>query len=195
MIKHGAVPRFAVVTAGLAILAVVMVGIARVTGKADAGPVARSLGSEVLVGHVDRSGGDPGVRTRIGLTVLDVRRGTQGELAANGLEVDEEDRDATPYYVDARFVNKGGNAVERDLDVGLEDADGNLLHPLFIFSFGESTFAPCRTVTEGTLAPGESYESCTVVLAPAGAKVARVYFLSDNGPGREPEFVYWATTR
>jgi hypothetical protein len=184
-------PRFAVVAGGLAILALVMVGVAQLTGRGDA---EHPLGSEVLVGHVDRSGGDPGVRTRIGLTVLDVRTGTQRQLAANGLDVDDED--ATPYYIDARFANKGHNAVQRNLDVGLEDADGDLLHPLVIFSIGPTrAFPPCPSVDEGKLEPGETYESCTLVLVPAGEKAARAYFLSDNGPGGDPEFVYWAITR
>ena len=168
-----------------------MVGVARVTGGG--GHDAHPLGTEVLVGHVDVSGGDPGVRTQIGLTVLRVRTGTQRELASNGLEIDPEDRNSTPYYVDARFANKGGHAVERNLDVGLEDTDGNLVPGTLIFGFGDSTFRPCPSVTEGTLEPGQSYESCTLVLVPAGVEVGKVNFLSDNGPGREPEFVYWET--
>jgi hypothetical protein len=181
--------RFAAVVGGLAVLAVVMVGVARVTGRG--GPDAHPLGTEVLVGHVDSSGGDPGVRTQIGLTVLRVRKGTQRELASNGLEIDSEDRDSTPFYVDARFANKGGNAVKRNLDVGLDDTDGNLVPPTIIFSFGDSTFGPCPSVTEGMLEPGQSYESCTLVLVPAGLEVGRVHFLSDKGPGRGYEFVYW----
>ena len=141
-----------------------------------AGPDLHPLGTEVLVGHVDRSGGDPGVRTQIGLTVLRVRKGTQRDLASNGLEIDAEDRDSTPFYVDARFANKGGNAVTRNLDVGLEDTDGNLVPPTIIFSFGDRTFRPCPSVSEGMLEPGQSYESCTLVLVPAGLEVGRVNF-------------------
>ena len=180
---------FAVVAGGLAVLTVVMIGVARVTGGG--GPVAHPLGTEVLVGVVDRSGGDPGVRTQIGLTVLRVRKGTQRELASNGLEMDAEDRDSTPFYVDARFANKGRNAVTRNLDVGLDDTDGNLVPPTIIFNFGDSTFRPCPSVDEGMLEPGQSYESCTLVLVPAGIEVGRVHFLSDNGPDRGSEFVYW----
>ncbi len=175
---------------GLAVLAAAMVGLARVTGGDGAKP--HPLGEEVVVGHVDRSGGDPGVRTRIGLTVLAVRKGTQEELAANGLEVDPVDRTATPYYVDARFENQGPNAVRRTLRVGLEDDDGNLVHSTLVFGLGDVAFEPCRTIAEGTLEPGESYESCTLFLVPDGVDVAKVEFLSDRGPGEEPEFVYWA---
>ena len=181
--------RFAAVAGGLAVLTVVMVGVARVTGGG--GPVKRPLGTEVLVGVVDTSGGDPGVRTQIGLTVLRVRKGTQRELASNGLKIDSEDRDSTPFYIDARFANKGRNAVTRNLDVGLDDTDGNLVPSTIIFNFGDSTFAPCPSVTEGTLEPGQSYESCTLVLVPASVEAGRVHFLSDKGADRGYEFVYW----
>jgi hypothetical protein len=182
-------PKLAAVV-GLAALALVMVGVARLTGGDGAKP--HPLGTEVVVGHTDVSGGQPGVRTRIGLTVLAVRKGTQQELRANGLRVDPEDESATPYYVEARFANKGPNAVKRNLTVGLEDSDGNLIPSTLVFGLGDEPFEPCPTIAEGTLQPGESYESCTLVLVPDGVDVGKVEFLSDEGPGEEPEFVYWA---
>jgi hypothetical protein len=181
-----------IVVGGLVLVAVVMVGVARLTG--DSGRDANPLGTEVVVGHTDASEGQPGVRTRIGLTVLAVRRGTQEELASNGLQVGEEDKDATPYYVDARFANRGTRTVKRNLIVGLEDTHGNLIPRTLVFGFGDGSFGPCQSVAEGTLEPRESYASCTLVLVPAGVAVGRVEFLSDNGPRREPEFVYWAGT-
>jgi hypothetical protein len=183
------VPRGRVVVAVLAVLAVAMVALARVTGGDGVKP--HPLGTEVVVGHRDVSAGEPGMRTSIGLTVLAVRKGTQPELAANGLRVDPEDESATPYYVDARFANKGPNAVGKHLGVDLEDSDGNRIPSTLLFDFGEP-FQPCPRIAEGTLKPGESYESCTLVLVPDGIEPARVEFLSDRGPGEEPEFVYWA---
>jgi hypothetical protein len=181
--------RAVVVLVGLATIALVMIALARVTGGDGAKP--HPLGTEVVVGHADHSGDAP-VRTRIGLTVLAVRTGTQQELAANGLEVEPEDRTATPYYVDARFENQGPNAVRRGLRVGLEDDEGNLIHSTLVFGLGDQTFEHCRTISEGTLKPGETYESCTLFLVPDGIEVAKVEFLSDRGPGEEPEFVYWS---
>ena len=58
---------------------------------------------------------------------------------------------------------------------------------------GRARGEPCPEIFEGTLKPGESYESCTLVLVPEGVDVAEVHFLSDNGSDRAPEFVYWAT--
>jgi hypothetical protein len=176
------------VVGGLGALGVAMVGVARLTG--DSRPAGNPLGTEVVVGHVDASEGEPGVRTTIGMTVLAVRTGTQEELASNGLEVD--DTDATPHYIDARFANRGPNAVKRNLTVGLEDTRGNLIGRTLVFGLAEGDFRPCQSVTTGVLQPGESYESCTLALVPAGVEPGRVQFLSDNGPGREPAFVYWS---
>lgn len=176
-----------VIAGAVAVLAAVVV-VAQITGRNGAG--AHPLGTEVVVGYM---GGSPPVRTQLGLTVLAVRRGTPEELAANGIEVDPEDRTATPYYVDARFANKGPNAVERNLSVGLEDSEGATFRRLLVFGFGAKPFKPCPETTDGKLEPGESFEGCTLVLVPDGLDVAKVYFLSDNGPDKEPEFVYWAT--
>lgn len=180
-----------VVTIGLAVLGAVMVGVAQITGGNGAKP--HPLGTEVEVGHVDLSEGQPGVSARIGLTVLAVRKGTQQELEAGGLQVRAEAKDDTPYYVDARFTNKGPNAVERNLHVGLEDSGGDLVRGTIIFGLATQTFEPCPDPSSGTLEPGESYEGCTLVLVPEGTDVAKVYFLSDNGPDKPSEFVYWAT--
>lgn len=180
--------RLIVVGGALALLALAMVGVAQITGGNGAAP--HPLGTEVVVGY---AGGSPAVRTRLGLTVLAVRTGTQQELEANGIDVEPEDRTATPYYIDARFSNKGPNAVDRSLGVGLEDSDGNHFSRLIVIGFGTEPFEPCPENTDGTLEPGESFESCTLVLVPDGLEVAKVYYLSDNGPDEAPEYVYWTT--
>jgi hypothetical protein len=157
------------------------------------GSKAHALGEEAPVGYGERDdkGAYTGVRTTIGLTVLAVRKGTQEELKEHGFEVDAEARDTTPYYVDARFENQGDQPVKRNLDVSLEDADGNLIGRTLVFNYGNKPYKPCTEVTEGTLKPGESYESCTLFLVKEGVEVGKVSYLSDNGPDKEPEFVYW----
>jgi hypothetical protein len=151
-----------------------------------------ALGDPAVVGfnQSDDSGGR-GVSTQLEITVLDVRQGTQDELADGGFEIDEEDQDTTPYYVDARYENVGDGTVTRNIDVSLEDSDGNLIGSTLIFDYGNKGFPPCEDVTEGKLAPGDSYESCTLFLVPEGTDVGKVSFLSDKGPDTEPEFVYW----
>jgi len=43
---------------------------------------------------------------------------------------------------------------------------------------------------EGELAPGESFETCTLFLVPKGREPSKVSFLP-NDPGAETDFVYW----
>jgi hypothetical protein len=162
-------------------------------GGGEGGDDVRALGDSAVVGYnePDESGGR-GVSTKLEITVLDVRQGTQDELSDAGFEVDEEDRDTTPYYVDARYENVGDGTVKRNLDVSLEDSDGNLVGSTLIFDYGNKGFPSCENVTEGKLGPGDSYESCTLFLVPEGIEVGKVSFLSDMGADTPPEFVYWA---
>jgi len=183
--------RVILVLSGLAVLAAVMVGIAQLTGGEDA--TLHPLGTEVVVGYQEpKDDGSSGERTQFGLTIVAVRRGTQEELEANGIEVEPEDRTATPYYVDARFTNRGPSAVERAPSVGLEDSDGNTFRSLIVFGGGVEPFEPCPEASGGGLEPGGSGESCSLILVPDGLDVAKVYYLSDHGPDKEPEWVYWA---
>jgi hypothetical protein len=163
-------------------------------GGSGGGGSAHPLGEEVPVGYNEATDtGERGPNTTIGLTVLAVRQGTQQELTDGGFEVDPEDQNKTPYYIDARYENQGEETVTRNLGVSLEDSDGNLIGSTLIFDFGDKGFEPCQRVSEGELAPGDSYESCTLFLVPEGVELGQVSFLSDNGPGNEPEFVYWKT--
>lgn len=152
------------------------------------GKDALPLGQEATVGYQQPPNGP---RTTLGLTVLKVRKGTQEELKQAGYTVDEDARTSTPYYVDARYENKGQATVKRNIDVGLDDTDDNLIGSTLIFDYGGKPFQLCKNVKEGTFAPGDSYESCTLFLVPEGTDVGTVHFLSDEGPGKEPKFVYW----
>lgn len=175
------------VAVGLAALASVL-ALAACGGGGGGGGESLALGEEAVVGYAQPS---PMVRTTLGITVLAVRQGTQDELAEGGLEVDAEDRSTTPYYVDVRYENQGEATVTRNISISLEDSDGNLIGSTLIFDFGGEPFELCKKVSEGELAPGESYESCTLFLVREGIDVGRVSFLSDKGPDTEPEFVYW----
>jgi hypothetical protein len=160
-------------------------------GGGSGGEEVLALGEEAVVEYTETAeGGTPSAATTLGATVLGVRQGTQEELSQGGLEVDPEDRNATPYYVDVRYENEGQNEVTRNLNVSLEDSDGNSLPTTLVFDFGGEPFEPCTEVSEGTLAPGESYESCTLTLVPEGADVARVLFVSQKA-NAEIVFSYW----
>jgi hypothetical protein len=123
--------------------------------------------------------------------VLAVRKGTQDELKAAGYTVDKDSRDTTPYYVDARYANKGSRPLKRDIDVGLEDEDGNLIGSTLIFNYGNKPYAKCTKVNEGRVAPGQSFESCTLFLVPNDKAPGKVSFLP-NQPGTATDFVYWS---
>jgi hypothetical protein len=168
---------------GLAVLALTACG----GGGGGADTVA--LGKQAVVGYTQPGAG--GAHTTLAVTVLRVRQGTQDELKRGGLEVDAEDRSTTPYYVDVRYGNRGQAAVNRGIPISLEDSDGNLIGSTLIFDFGGKPFELCKKVDEGKLAPGQSYESCTLFLVPEGVDLGKVSFLSDEGPGEEPRFVYW----
>lgn len=157
----------------------------------DGGEV-HALGETVTVGYNERTDtGARGVDTSLEITVLSVEEGSHDDLTDAGFEVDAEDRDTTPYYVHARYENVGDETVERNVGVGLEDSDGNLIGSTLVFDYGDKGFPPCESVDGGDFAPGDSYESCTLVLVPDGVDVGRVSFLSDEGADAEPEFVYW----
>jgi hypothetical protein len=161
-------------------------------GRRTVGGSALPLGKEAVVEHAQIKTGGGTTKATVGITVLKVTRGTQEELKQGGLEVDDpEERSATPYYVDVRYENQGSQPIKRELQVGLEDQDGNLISATTIISFGGPPFARCKRADDGEVAPGESYESCTLFLVPEGEEPSRVSFLPYN-PEEETEFVYWA---
>jgi hypothetical protein len=169
-------------------LTVVAAGLlATACGGGGGGSEALPLGTKATVGY-QQSGGP---RTTLGITVLAVRKGTQEQLKQGGFQVDAENRSDTPYYVDARYENQGNQTVKRDVSVGLEDKDGNLIGSTLIFDYGGKPYAHCKNVSGGTLGPNQTFEDCTLFLVPKDVDVGRVNFLSDEGPGKEPRFVYW----
>jgi hypothetical protein len=130
--------------------------------------------------------------TTLAITVKAVRKGTMQELTSAGYTVDEDARDNTPYYVDVSYRNQGQSPIKKQLDVGLEDGDGNLITSTVVFDFGGKPFAKCPRTFEGVLAPGKSYSACTLFLVPPDKTPKRVSFLPSI-PGKATDFVYWKT--
>jgi hypothetical protein len=177
---------------GLVVLALIMVGIAQLTGGDDGGDGGSlALGETAVVEYtkVDDAGklGSP---TMLAVTVTEVRAGTRDELTKAGFEIDDEGENSTPYYIDARYENRGQVPVKKGIDVHLEDSDGESLPSTLLFDFGDKGFKPCQPVTEGSLAPGESYESCTLVLVPEDSDVGKVLFVSQKA-NSEIVFTRW----
>ena len=180
------------VVIGLVVLGLVAVGIALLTGGGgDGNGDVLPLGETSVVEYTPTTdSGEPGDPTTLAVTVTDVREGTQEELAQGGLEVDEEDKSTTPYYIDARYENRGQTPVDRGVDVTLEGPDGESFPSTVVFDFGGEPFKPCRDVTEGTFAQGESVEKCTIVLVPEGDEPETVLFVSQK-ENNEIVFTRW----
>lgn len=163
-------------------------------GGGDGGGESHALGHEAVVEHTQfLSGGKPGPKTTLGITVLEVTQGTQQQLKQAGFRLDPEEERATPYYVTTRFENQGSQAIKRELLVSLEDGDGTSISSTTIIDFGGEPFAQCPKAERGQLAAGQSYESCLLFLVPEGKEPSKVSFLPYD-PESETEFVYWKVT-
>jgi hypothetical protein len=148
-------------------------------GSSSSGGKKLPLGTQAVVDYTQQaSGTTPAVDTRLGITVLAVRPGTQAELTAGGMKVDDDAKDATPYYVDVRYEDKGTGSLVRNLSVGMEDTKGNSVPTTIVITLDGSPYAPCPEVNSGAFNPGETYESCTLFLVPPGTKLDRVRFVS-----------------
>jgi hypothetical protein len=160
-------------------------------GGASGSPAALALGQQAVVDHTQLNGTSPGPKTSLGITALAVRTGTIAELEAGGFQLTADQRSMTPYYVDVRFENKGSQTIDRQLDVSLEDQDGNLITSVTIFDLGGQTFATCPDNATGQLAPGDAFETCDLFLVNQGRKPTKVSFLPYD-PAKETNFVYWS---
>jgi hypothetical protein len=154
-----------------------------------------ALGTEAVVAYTTTaSGSTPAANTTLGVTVLKVRSGTQEELTSAGFKVEDQDKDATPYYVDVRYANKGSGAVPRELSVGLEDKNDNSVPTLLVTSLTSEPFDLCKDASSTSpLNPGESYESCTLFLVPKGMTLDRARFVSQSADATIT-FTDWAVS-
>ena len=164
-------------------------------GSSSSGGTKLALGTEAVVAYTAQpSGTTPAVDTTLGVTVIAVRAGTQADLVAGGFQVDDKDKDSVPYYVDARYSNKGTGPATRSLSVGMEDTKGNSVPTTLVFDLGGVPFAPCEDHNDPAkaLEPGESYETCTLFLVPPGTKLDKVRFVS-QAPDATITFTDWVT--
>jgi hypothetical protein len=170
--------------------AALALGLAACGGDGGGGGSSLALGEEAVVEHTQTGAPAGSPKTTLGVTVLKVRPGTQAELEAGGFSLDPDEESMTPYYVDTRYENQGTQAIKKQLNVGMEDQDGNLITATTIISLGGPPFAKCPHISEGDLAPGDSYEDCTLFLVPEDRDPSRISFLPYD-PESETDFVYW----
>lgn len=178
-------------TVSLAVLAILATTLAVAGcggGSGDSSSLA--LGETASVQHA-KSGSPEGTpTTTVGVTVLAVRAGTQEELEEGGFSLDPDEKELKPYYVDVRYENQGQESIDRSLGVGLRDQDDNLISEVAIISLGGPPFEKCPRTRDGSLEPGDSYESCSLFLLPEDSEPDRVHFLP-YVPGTETDWVYW----
>ena len=137
------------------------------------------------------SGDTAAVNTTLGVTVLAVRKGTQAQLEQAGFEVDPENQSATPYYIDVRYANKGKGKASRDVSVAMENSDGSSIPTTLVFDYRGKPYDNCENL-KGALAPGQSYEDCTLFLVPKDQKVGDILFTSQSADA-EIKFTRWET--
>jgi hypothetical protein len=115
--------------------------------------------------------------TKVGVRALAVRKGRIADF--EGFDLDRKQRRSTPYYVDARFENRGRFALSRNLlRASLEDGSGREYRPTTLVVVG-GTFRRCPEPARSTLRPGRSFTACSVVMLPKGARPDRVRFQGD----------------
>ena len=146
-------------------------------------PEGHALGTVVDTEYVDQvTGASEGTGT---VAVTDVRRGSVSELA-EAFELDADEKDMTPYYVDVTFTNDGDGVVDLHTPSGV-DGDDNLLQPLVVIAIGDApAYDPCPALAE-TLAAGASTSGCAIVLVPQDVELERVSYLGGTGQ----DFEYW----
>jgi len=159
-------------------------------GGVGGGSSSLALGEEAVVEHTEIGASGAAPKTTLGITVLRVRQGTEQGFEQGGFQLDPDEKSTTLYYVDVRYENQGTQAIKRQLNVGLEDDDGSVITATTIISLGGPPFEKCARISDGELAPGASYESCTLFLVPEGKEPSKVSFLPYD-PGTETDFVYW----
>ena len=118
------------------------------------------------------------------VAVTGVREGTTAALEASGFDLEPDEAEKTPYYVDVSFTNEGPEPIEPASVLG-ESASGEAISALTLIDFGTS-FDPCPGMPE-RIRPQGAAEGCAVLLAPPGAELTSVKYLESPDEG----FLSW----
>lgn len=109
--------------------------------------------------------------------MLAVRKGQIADL--KDFDLDREQRQSVPYYINAQFENLGKFTITRHLlRASVEDTDGREYRPATLIVLG-GTFKPCPQGRETKLRPGQSFTDCAAVLLPKDTDFERVRFQGD----------------
>lgn len=166
------------------LLLAAVVGTALLTGCGDSSePDASPLGTTAAVGYYPDSGVDRA--GTLDVTVTAVRPGTQAQLEAGGISLDDDGADMTPYYVDVTYHNTGDTEVRNPPDVEGEGKDGTS-YPALVVIGDTSAFDTCPG-TPRSIAPRTTATGCSIVMVPDGGTLERIQYF----PGGTEDFHYW----
>jgi hypothetical protein len=111
------------------------------------------------------------------VTPTKVETGTEADLEASGLQLDESDSSKVPVYVSATLTHKSGKAMavgDLDDDLIVRTDKDERTRPLIVL-MGQAKWPKCpSTDTEEQLGAGQSESICNVFLIPKGQKPAAV---------------------
>jgi hypothetical protein len=135
------------------------------------------LGTRVVAPYVVYGKGADKQTTKLGVTVLAVRKGKISDF--KDFNLDAKQKQTTPYYVIVKYENLGNLRLERFLlDPSIEDSDGDEYKPLNLIVLS-GTFNKCPNPAKAKLQPGKSFKLCAPILLPKGKTYERVRFQGD----------------
>jgi hypothetical protein len=165
----------------LTVLVIVALASCSSSGSSDSGGPKLALGTAAVVPYTASANGTiPAAATTLSATITAVRKGSQDDLVKAGITVDAKEKESTPYYVDATFVNQGTGSISAYIPLDLEDTKGNSAPETFVIGGGLDT---CPGAPSGSLAPGAKETTCTLFLAPKGTTLSRVRLVSTSPDG------------
>ncbi len=139
-----------------------------------------ALGTRVVAPYVVYGTGTKAAtkqETTLGVTVLRVRKGKISDF--KGFNLDKEQKNTVPYYVEAKYENLGDLKLQRFLmDPAIEDTEGQEYRPLNLIVLS-GTFKKCPSPSRSRLLGGQSFTLCAPFLLPRGKTYERVRFQGD----------------
>jgi hypothetical protein len=136
-----------------------------------------ALGKRAVVPYVVYGKSGASQNTRLGVTVLRVRKGRIADF--KDFRLDAAQKKTVPYYVDVTYENLGELKLQRFLmDPSIEDTDGQEYKPLNLIILS-GTFKKCPEPSKARLRPGQRFTLCAPILLPRGKTYERVVFQGD----------------
>jgi hypothetical protein len=136
-----------------------------------------ALGTRVVAPYVVYGSTGSRQATRLGVTVLRIRKGKISDF--KDFNLDKQQKQTVPYFVDVKYENLGKLKLQRFLlDPAIEDADGQEYKPLNLIILN-GTFKKCPQPIRSRLRGGQQFTLCAPFLLPKGKTFERVRFQGD----------------